>query len=39
MVLETVQSLKNHIISKYMGSSIVELPIFRKKKINRKLWR
>jgi len=34
MVLETVQSLKNRIFSKYMGSSITELPIFRKKKIN-----
>ena len=34
---EFVQARKNRIFSKYMGSSITELPIFRKKKINRNL--
>ena len=34
---EFVQVRKNRIFSKYMGSSITELPIFRKKKINRNL--
>ena len=39
MVLETVQSLKNRIIFKIYGQFQSELPIFRKKKTNRNLWR
>ena len=34
MVLETVQSLKNHIIFKIYGQFHCGIPIFRKKKIN-----
>ena len=39
MVLETVQSLKNRIIFKIYGQFQSGLPIFRKKKTNRNLWR
>ena len=39
LMREFVQSLKNRIIFKIYGQFQSGLPIFRKKKINRDLWR